>query len=137
MKEPKLFIENKQELNELGKYWQDKLLLQNWIIKFEFLPVLQMSDPAWCGQSNVQWVNRCGTVSLLRKEDIPDDLLVKQPQELTLIHELLHFKFMGFEDCNKTIEGCYWDEKQHQLLEDMAKALYMTKYGLDYGWFKL
>lgn len=134
-KEPKLYIETEDELLELAKEWQNRLLLRDWVIGFALVSARELSDIKFVGESNVQWVNRCGTVSILRKEDIPQDTLMKQPMEMTLIHELLHFKFMAFD--NTSLEGCYWNEKQHQLLEDMAKALYMAKYNIKLDWFKL
>lgn len=131
---PKLYIDTEEELLKLAKEWQLKLLLSDWIIAYALVPCCEMTDIEWSGESNAQFVNRCGTVSILRKEDIPKGLICKQPMELVLIHELLHFKFMTLE--NNTLEGCYWNEKQHQLLEDIAKSLYMAKYGLDLEWFK-
>lgn len=133
--EPKLYIDTEEELLELAKEWQNKLLLNDWIIGFALVTNRDMSDIEFAGESDVQYVNRCGTVSILRKEDYPEFLFIKQPMELVLIHELLHFKFMTLE--NGTLEGCYWNEKQHQLLEDMAKALYMAKYNLTMDWFKV
>ena len=134
MAEPKLYIDTEEELLELAKEWQNRLLLRDWAIGFSLVSSRELSDINFAGESNVQWVNRCGTVSILRKEDIPSDMITKQPMEMTLIHELLHFKFMTLE--NTSLEGCYWNEKQHQLLEDMAKALYMAKYNLTFDWFK-
>lgn len=133
--EPKLYIDTEDELLDLAKEWQNRLLLRDWVIVFALVSARDLSDINFAGESDVQWVNRCGTVSILRKEDIPSDMITKQPMEMTLIHELLHFKFMTLE--NISLEGCYWNEKQHQLLEDMAKALYMAKYNLTLDWFKL
>ena len=132
--EPKLFIDTEEELLELAKEWQNRLLLRDWVIGFALVSARELSDINFSGESEVQCVNRCGTVSILRKEDIPSDMITKQPMEMTLIHELLHFKFMTFE--NTSLEGCYWNEKQHQLLEDMAKSLYMAKYNLKFDLFK-
>lgn len=132
--EPKLYIDTEEELFKLAKEWQSRLLLSDWIVTYALVPCREMTDIQWAGESNAQFVNRCGTVYILRKEDIPEDLIIKQPMELVLIHELLHFKFMTLD--NDTLEGCYWNEKQHQLLEDMAKSLYMAKYDLDLDWFK-
>lgn len=132
--EPKMYIETEEELMSLAKEWQNRLLLSDWIIGFALASNSELSDITFAGESEVQWINRCGNVLILRKEDLPKDTIAKQPMELVLIHELLHFKFMTFE--NESLEGCYWSEKQHQLLEDMAKALYMAKYNLTFDWFK-
>ena len=134
MRLPKMFIETEEELLGLAKEWQKRLLLSDWIINFSLVTAREMSEVDLAGESDVQWINRCGVVNILRKEEIPQDIIAKQPMELVLVHELLHFKFMMFD--NESLEGCYFSEKQHQLLEDMAKSLYMAKYGLDFEWFK-
>ena len=134
MRLPKMFIETEEELLSLAKEWQRRLLLSDWIINFSLVTAREMSEVDLAGESDVQWINRCGVVNILRKEEIPQDIIAKQPMELVLVHELLHFKFMMFD--NESLEGCYFSEKQHQLLEDMAKSLYMAKYGLDFEWFK-
>ena len=123
---PKMYIDTEEELLKLAEEWQKRLLLSDWLIAFALVTARDMSNIEFVGESNAQFVNRCGTVSILRKEDIPE-CLTKQPMELVLIHELLHFKFMTLE--SETLEGCFWNEKQHQLLEDMAK------YNLSLGWF--
>ena len=134
MRLPKMFIETEEELLSLAREWQRRLLLSDWIINFSLVTAREMSEVDLAGESDVQWINRCGVVNILRKEEIPQDIIAKQPMELVLVHELLHFKFMMFD--NETLEGCYFSEKQHQLLEDIAKSLYMAKYGLDFEWFK-
>ena len=135
MAKPKMYIDTEEELLKLAKEWQSKLFLNDWLIGFSLATCREMSCIDWAGESDAQYVNRCGTVMLLRKEDMPENMLIKQPMELVLIHELLHFKFVTFE--TNTIEGYYWNEKQHQLLEDIAKSLYMAKYNLDLEWFRL
>lgn len=132
--EPKMYIDTEIELLELASEWKKKLLLSDWTIAFTLVRNSELSEIDFAGESEVQWVNRCGTVSILRKDDMPYDMIAKQPMEMTLIHELLHFKFMTLE--SNSLEGCYWNEKQHQLLEDMAKALYMAKYNITLDWFK-
>ena len=134
MRLPKMFIETEEELLSLAREWQKRLLLSDWIINFSLVTAREMSEVDLAGESDVQWINRCGVVNILRKEEIPQDIIAKQPMELVLVHELLHFKFMMFD--NESLEGCYFSEKQHQLLEDIAKSLYMAKYGLDFEWFK-
>ena len=57
------------------------------------------------------------------------DLLIKQPQEEMLIHELLHFKFIAFDE--KTREEACYEIMQHQLIETLARALYSAKYNLN------
>lgn len=131
---PKLFIESEEELQILTKEWKEKLLLQNWVFSVSIVPSCNMTDQNNAGETNIEWVLRCADIKILRKEDRHEKYIMKQPMELVLIHELLHAKFMLME--TSTYEATFLDVKNHQLLEDMAKALYMTKYGLPYDWFE-
>lgn len=133
MKTPSLFIKDKNELHELVKEWQKRLGLDDWFIGVTFADQSEMSDPNWGGESDVQWVNKVGTIKIVNKEYIPNDLLIKQPQEEMLIHELLHFKFIAFEE--KTREESVFEMMQHQLIETLARALYSAKYNLDKSWW--
>lgn len=133
MEANKMYFENEQEMYDCLNYWKKKLFLSDWHIGISFAKRGEMSDIDYAGESTVQWVNKCGTISILVAEDMPKDMLLKQPHEVTLIHELLHFKFFGVE--NNSIEGLFWNEMQHQLLEDMAKSLYMAKYNLNNDWW--
>lgn len=131
--EPKMYFDNEQEMYDCLNEWKKRLLLSDWHIAIAFAKRGELSDINWAGESSCQWVNRCGTISILAKEDMPTDMIIKQPHEVTLIHELLHFKFFSAE--NHSLEGLYYSEMQHQLLEDMAKSLFMAKYNLDYDWW--
>lgn len=64
-------------------------------------------------------------------------ITAKSPQELTLIHELLHCKFVTFENSTKGLESAIVEHCQHDLLEQIAKSLFMTKYNLNFEWFKV
>ena len=130
---PKMFFDSLEEMAAVQKEWQRRLGLTDWWIASTICGREDMELQDVAGESEVQWANKCGTISLLRREDMPDDLLVKEPQELTLIHELLHFKFFTCDADSR--EGAYYETMQHQLLEEIAKALNMAKYGLSWDWF--
>lgn len=130
---PSLYIKNEIELQNLLWEWQKRLELSDWFIGIAFADKEDMSDPNWGGESEVQWVNKVGTIKILKREYIPSDLLIKQPQEEMLIHELLHFKFIAFDD--KTREEAHYEIMQHQLIENLARALYSAKYNLDHSWW--
>ena len=74
-----------------------------------------------------------GLISILRAEDLPPNMILKQPMEQVLIHELLHFKFIAFDENSR--EEAVFEIAQHQLIETLAKALFMAKYGLTPTWF--
>lgn len=129
---PTMEFRNEEELNNCLKEWQTRLFLSDWIIKGCL--VHGESIPELAGQSSAQWVNSCGVIKIRRANEIPD-CIEKTPHELTLVHELLHFKYLLIED-DSTIEGTYYETKEHQLLEQMAKSLIMAKYNIPYAWFK-
>lgn len=131
--QPKMFFDSEKEMLSCLNEWKTVLGLSDWWIAGRICMKEDMELVEYAGESEVQHVNRCGLISILRKEDLPDDCIIKQPQEMTLIHELLHFKFVGFEEKNR--EEAFFELHQHQLLEDMAKALYMAKYNLNWNWF--
>lgn len=131
--EPIEFFENQEQLNKYLKEWQERLFLRDWHIKAFFADGEQI--PGLAGQSDVSWQNSTGFIDIRKEGQFPEGAIEKQPQELTLVHELLHFKFMNMEKQNATIESVYWCEMQHQLIEQLAKALIMAKYNLDYDWF--
>lgn len=131
--QPKLFFDTQKEMLDCLNEWKGRLALTDWWIAARICAAEDMKLEDCAGESEVQHINRCGLISIRRKEDLPDDLIIKQPQEMTLIHELLHFKFVGFEEESR--EEAMYELRQHQLLEDMAKALYMAKYNLKWDWF--
>lgn len=131
--QPKLFFDTQAEMLDCLNEWKGRLALTDWWIAARICAADDMELDDCAGESEVQHVNRCGTINIRRKEDLPDDTIIKQPQELTLIHELLHFKFVGFVEENR--EEAMFELQQHQLLEDMAKAMYMAKYNLKWDWF--
>lgn len=130
---PKLFFDDEAEMLGCLHEWIARLGLSDWWIMARICPATELELPDVAGESKVDHVNKCGRIDILRREDMPDGLMIRQPQELALIHELLHFKFVGFEEKNR--DEAYFELMQHQLLEEMAKALYMAKYNLTRSWF--
>ena len=135
MNEPKMYFEDEKESNEILEEWKSRLFLSDWNIKL--IEEDKLGEER-AGQAEVQWVSSSGIIRMLTQKAIEDvgPVIEKQPQELILIHELLHFKYMSVENVG-SIEGVYYEESQHRLLEQMAKSLYMTKYDLNYEWFKI
>ena len=132
-KQPKLAFDNEKELLECLEEWKRLLGLSDWHIAARICPKEDMKLPECAGESDVQFVNMCGLISILRVEDLPPDMILKQPMEQVLIHELLHFKFIAFDENSR--EEAVFEIVQHQLIETLAKALFMAKYGLTPTWF--
>lgn len=133
-KEPIKNFKTKEALREAGLEWQHRLFLDHWYIEYGLVDGEDV--PGLGGESTAHWESCAGSISVRRIEQMPNTI-TKNPQELTLVHELLHFKYMPFEEKNgRTIDGAFWDIIQHQMLEQMAKALIMAKYDLDPSWFQ-
>ena len=130
---PIMSFENDEQLQKCLAEWMDRLFLSEWNIKASLVHGEEISGLA--GESNIQWANSCGLIKIRYANEMPDDQMEKQPHEGTLVHELLHFKMMEIEN-NTSIETVFWNEKQHQLLEQIAKSLLMAKYRVGYDWFK-
>lgn len=130
---PKLVFDSEGEMLQCLSEWKTRLGLSDWYISARICPAEGMALEDCAGESDVQHVNMCGTINILCAEDLPEDSLLKQPMEQTLIHELLHFKFIAFDE--KTREGAVFEIRQHALIEQLAKALYMAKYHLTPDWF--
>ena len=133
----KMFFDNFEEMDKLCTEWRERLGLNDWTISLRFVYPHELNDINFAAESEVQWVNKCALISVRKPECMPNsnDAMQPQPQELTLIHELLHCKFFSVEQAHPTVEEVFWDTMQHQLLEDMAKALYCAKYNLPHSFF--
>ena len=132
-KQPKLVFDSETELLECLEEWKRLLGLSDWHIAARICPKEDMELPDCAGESDVQFVNMCGLINILRAEDLPPDMILKQPMEQVLIHELLHFKFIAFDENSR--EEAVFEIAQHQLIETLARALFMAKYGLTPTWF--
>lgn len=132
--EIKMYFDTYEELSECFKKWQRRLGLSDWFIGLALVNPEDMAEEDRAGESDVLWENMCGTISILKKEHMEKkDLIVKQPHEATLIHEMLHFKFLGFKEKNR--DEAFFEVKQHQLLDELARALFLAEYNLQPDWF--
>lgn len=129
--EPIEFFENQEQLNKYLKEWQKRLMLTNWIIKAKIVD--QNEIPENAGKCNSDFHNSCAMIRIAEYNH-NNNYIMKQPQELVLVHELLHCVFMQISN-NNYLESVFYEEKQHQTLERIAKSLIMAKYNLDYDWF--
>lgn len=138
MPEPKMYFDTLYEMRECANEWMKRLCLNDWIIRADFASTSEMKLEGTAGECEPDFVNRWATIRILRKEDLKDPsvYIARQPMELVLIHELLHCRFMQFEDEERSIEMMTYSTAAHQLLNDVARALYMAKYGLNMEWFE-
>ena len=76
------------------------------------------------GETEWEETNKCAVVRIISEKDYGDRILPFN-FEKTLIHELLHLKFCLLGESGNDLQ----DRLVHQLIDDMAKALYQVKAG--------
>lgn len=132
VEEPVKVFKSKKQLDFYLKYWIKKLQIEDWVV---CVHIDMCKNQENHGENEIDYVNKCALITIERKEGM-DDFIMKQPEELVLVHELLHCKILSLEKDNISREEFCYELGQHQLLESLAKSFIMTKYGLDFDWFK-
>jgi len=138
MSKPIIEFKTQEELDASLAEWQERLFLSDWIIK------ATLSDPGTLaingervyGINEYQAAIKVASVRIERLTDDTKDRIAIGCQELTLVHELLHCKFLFTDNTPSTTEGGFMGLAEHQLIEQMAKSLIMAKYGIKFDWFK-
>ena len=109
-----------EQANECLKEWQERLFLNDWIIKLLLVSPDEMNLENVCGENNYQIENRCCVIKIVKPEYY-GDRIVKYCAEEILIHELLHCKYNWVERDYNSIEVAYFDTLEHSLLCHLFK----------------
>lgn len=117
-------FESTEELKQIAQEYIRLLGLQDWLIAFKLTDDLDNDE--WAGSCECIWEEKSALIKI--RKTIPDDLWFKQPHEATLIHELMHCK-MPIQD-NGTMSGNTHYTLWHQILNDVAMAIFNVKYDL-------
>lgn len=143
MAKPINVFKSDEEFQKCAKDWQHKLFLDNWFIEFELTTdkLYQETNLLW-GYNSYYFENCSAAITVFNGEKLElddgfGDSFSKNIAELTLVHELLHIKFEYVNDPD--VIGDISQVHQsllHQATEAMAKSLIMTKYNLEYDYFK-
>lgn len=113
--------------NDLLVYWQNILGLNDWkIVLIENCSPNEMTLKYVAGETELEEVNKCAVVRIISEKDYGDRILPFN-FEKTLIHELLHLKFCLLGKSGNDLQ----DRLVHQIIDDMARALYQAKSGED------
>jgi len=93
-----MIYESQGQAQEACKEWQERLKLQHWFVKVKICRRDDMGMDETCG--TCRWVlSRAeALLKLLDPIDYPEDAIVGQDHEITLVHELLHIHFAPFTD---------------------------------------
>jgi len=127
-------FETQEQAEKCLRKWQARLFLSDWIIVLKLVDSSEMSNAKHAGEIEPSYENQSAVIYMAKAN--PDDVrnfIAKIVAEKTLVHELLHCKYM--EPDITQYEAWYTSMRKHQLLEKMAKSLIMAEYGLSYEWF--
>jgi hypothetical protein len=116
------------EILEKLKYWQNKLGLDSWEIKFSFKRQSQLGPTE---QAHCEWVlpKSSAIVNIVCHEDY-DCNPWPQDMETSLVHELLHIKSAAFDDFE---EKSLQHAKFEQFIDQMSKILVTMDRGINAG----
>lgn len=145
-KKPIKVFKSQEQLNEYAKYYQHLLFLDHWFIKFELVDRLMSinnSDKLACGYCGCEFLTKEGVIRIYNG-NLEFDNDFPYIAELTLIHELLHLKFMILFPAKEEIESDLPMNNLspieqniiHSNIEEISKIILMTKYNLDYDYFR-
>lgn len=126
-----------EQLTKAMFEWKEVLMLDGWtiVVRLSSLEELKIESGIQCvGESKVDYINKCSIIHIADGEQLPVTA-ERFCAEETLVHELLHCKYNVLHD-EESYEGAMLDVHQHQLLEEMAKSLIMTKYNLPFSYWK-
>ena len=132
MSSPVITFESQQQAEECLAYWQEKLFLNNWIIKVK---LVEPEEIEGCQGSN-SFVHSLMSSLISISKYHEEGLVAKECHEQTLVHELLHLKYNLMDSDSKSYESTFLSMEEHRLLEQLAKSLIMVKYNLSFNWFK-
>lgn len=108
-----------EEVQESCEYWKKKLRLQDWIIKAGIYRERHMH---FIGNGECEWQlkNKTATIRIIDPIDYPENLIIDQDMENTLVHELLHLHFAPLyaDTDDKSI-----NDAQEQAIDCIAQAL--------------
>lgn len=139
MAKPIKHFTSEEQFIKCCKYWQHKLFLDNWFIKFVLTTEeLHLGDELAEGLCEFSFNNKEAVITIYNGDKVLNEsIVVDSISELAVVHELLHLKNEYFSDKDITGEDSNTFHKYifHQGVETMAKTLLMVKYNLDYDYF--
>lgn len=128
-KEPIVVFKDEKEAVECMEEWKKILFLDDWFIKITLDDCGNLDQEFKLGDNTFNANSKASHITINHK-NYQDEFITKCPNELTLVHELLHCKQYWLD------RGEELNMLEEQRIEEMAKSLIMLKYGLTREWFK-
>lgn len=111
-----MIYETQEQLDEALLEWQKTLRLQDWQIRARLVRGRDMFTEE--SAASVRWTfpKKMATIQLLDPADYEPNIEFPQDHEISLVHELLHLHYAGFDETeNGSVE--------HALLEQSIEAI--------------
>lgn len=143
-------FKSNEEFQEIAKYLQHMLFLDDWFIKFQLVADTiyyereEGNEHDAVGLTKYDYGNREATIYVQNgdndSEKDEDDNVLKNIALLNLIHELLHLKeeYIVLSDCYPNMVDNLSDTDKvhkHMHLEQMAKSIFMAITDADRSFF--
>lgn len=143
-------FKSNEEFQEIAKYLQHMLFLDDWFIKFQLVADTihyereEGNEHDAVGLTTYDYGNREATICVQNgdnnSEKDNDDNVLKNIALLNLIHELLHLKeeYIVLSDCYTNMVDNLSDTDKvhkHMHLEQMSKSIFMAITGADRSFF--
>lgn len=113
-----IYADQKEAESSLQE-WQRVLRLQDWDIKIRIVRAKEFVNGDGMGEVRYKHQKQMAVINLLDPIDYDEIHLWEQDHEITMVHELLHIHFMGFE----AEEGTEQDNAQERAIDVISKSL--------------
>jgi len=130
-KEPIIKFENKEQAEKCLREWQHRLFLDDWVIKINLVDCIEEEENC---MGRVDYRREYLFANVRIKKELNKETIERLSHEKILVHELMHL-IIPQTDNYETVPDLYWNENQHQIMERMARSLFMAKYNLSFEWF--
>lgn len=141
--EPIIKFKSDEEFQQIARYLQKVLFLEDWFIKFELVDShIEVKDGREAmGTCTYDYGNHEAVIKVQNCPNDEDEELVSYNIALlNLIHEELHLKeeYTSLSDCYEDMDDGDSDVDKvhkHMYLEQMAKSIFMMLTGVDKDFF--
>ena len=103
------YVFSNEVLQVFLKKWVAILSLQEWDIHAEICSEEYFTNKDCDGETLFLLSKAQATIHILDPNDYPNDASFEQDMEITLVHELLHLKYAGFQPPDDSPEHAYFE----------------------------
>jgi hypothetical protein len=112
-------FKNNEHLQTTLVEWQKRLRLQDWIITAKIARARDLSLDNSAATVDWNYNKRMAVIKIIDEIDYQPGLMEEQDMEISLVHELLHLHYAGFENTEA-------DSIENSLMEQSIEAISRT-----------